>query len=87
MTTLIKVLVVDDHESMCDSLSIALEKADGSGSAAGSDGYRAAVIAAMRATDMEAVTGHITYDKYNNPIKSAVIITIEDGQAKFWGKY
>ena len=68
-------------------LIAALEKAEASSHATGSDEYRTAVIAAMRATDMEAVTGHITYDRFNNPVKSAVIIEVRGGEAKFWGKY
>ena len=54
---------------------------------AGTDEYRKAVIAAMKATDMDCVTGHVTYDQYNDPEKSAAIITIADGKAKFWGNY
>jgi len=68
-------------------LVAALEIAEASGHATGSDAYRTAVIEAMRATNMEAVTGHITYDRFNNPVKSAVIIEIRDGVAKFWGKF
>ena len=29
----------------------------------------------------------VTYDQYNDPEKSAAIITIADGKAKFWGNY
>ena len=68
-------------------LCAALEKAEASGSKAGTDEYREAVIAAMKATDMDCVTGHVTYDQYNNPEKSAAIITITAGAAKFWGNY
>lgn len=68
-------------------LAAALEKAEASGKKAGSDEYKAAVIAAMKATDMDCVTGHVTYDQYNDPEKSAAIITIKDGAAKFWGNY
>ena len=68
-------------------LVAALEKAEAAGGQAGSDGYRTDVIAALKATDMECVTGHVTYDQYNNPVKSAVIINIYNGEAKFWGKY
>ena len=68
-------------------LCAALEKAEASGSKAGTDEYRKAVIAAMKATDMDCVTGHVTYDQYNDPEKSAAIITIADGKAKFWGNY
>ena len=65
----------------------AIEKAEASGATAGSDAYREAIIAAMKATDMDCVTGHVTYNEYNNPEKSAAIITIENGAAKFWGNY
>ncbi|MCL2122272.1 MAG: ABC transporter substrate-binding protein [Clostridiales bacterium] len=68
-------------------LVTALEIAETSGHATGSDEYRSAVIDAMRATDMECVTGHITYDAFNNPIKSAAIIHITGGVERFWGKY
>ena len=68
-------------------LVAALEIAEKSGNEHGSDAYRTAVIRAMAATDLEVVTGHITYDRFNNPIKSAVIIEISDGMARFWGKY
>ena len=65
----------------------AIEKAEASGAKAGTDEYRKAIIAAMKATDMDCVTGHVTYDQYNDPEKSAAIITIKDGAAKFWGNY
>jgi len=68
-------------------LIAAIEKAAETEHATGSLEYRQAIIAAMRATNMEGVTGHITYDELNNPIKTAVIITIENGEAKFWGKF
>ena len=55
--------------------------------AAGTEEYRNEVINELRATDIECVTGHVTYDGYNNPIKSAVIINITGGAARFWGKY
>ena len=65
----------------------ALEKADASGAVPGTDAFRQAVIANLKATDMDCVTGHVTYDQYNDPEKSAAIITIADGKAKFWGNY
>ena len=68
-------------------LVAAMEKAEAAKLEAGSEKYRLAVIDAMSATDMECVTGHVTYDELNNPIKSAVIITITEGAARFWGKY
>ena len=68
-------------------MAAALEKAEASGAAAGSDEYKAAIIAALDATDMDCVTGHVTYDEYNNPQKSAAIINIKDGAANYWGNY
>lgn len=65
----------------------AVEKAEAAGLEAASDEYKQAVIDAMSATDMECVTGHVTYNEYNNPEKTAVIINIKDGEAAFWGKY
>ena len=68
-------------------MAAAIEKAEASGAKAGSAEYKAVVIAAMKATDMDCVTGHVTYDQYNNPEKSAAIIKIEGGAAKYWGNY
>ena len=68
-------------------MAAAVEKAEASGAKAGSDAYTEAIIAAMKATDMDCVTGHVTYNEYNNPEKSAAIITFENGAAKFWGNY
>jgi len=68
-------------------LIAALEKAEATGSDAGSDAYKTTVIEAIKATDMDCVTGHVVYNEYNNPEKSAVIINITDGEAKFWGTY
>ncbi|MCL2495896.1 MAG: ABC transporter substrate-binding protein [Clostridiales bacterium] len=68
-------------------LLAAMEQAEESGHAVGSIEYRRTIINAMRATNMEGVTGHITYDEFNNPVKTAVIINIENGEAKFWGKF
>ncbi len=65
----------------------ALEKADAAGAAPGSEEFRKAVIANLKATDMDCVTGHVTYDEYNNPQKSAAIIKVENGAAKYWGNY
>lgn len=68
-------------------LAAAIEKAEQSGAKYGSDEYRQAIIAAMKATDMDCVTGHVTFNQYNNPEKSAAIINITDGAAKYWGNY
>ncbi len=45
----------------------------------------AAIIEAMKATDLEGITGAIRYDEYGDPInKAGVINVIEDGQFKFY---
>ncbi|MCL2225958.1 MAG: ABC transporter substrate-binding protein [Defluviitaleaceae bacterium] len=49
--------------------------------------FKAATIAHMAATDMTAVTGHITFDQYNNPQKTAVIIEFVDGEPRLWGTF
>jgi len=41
------------------------------------------IVAAMKATDVESVTGRITFDDHNDPIKSAYIMTFVDGQQVF----
>jgi len=38
---------------------------------------------AMAAIKWEAVSGTITFDQYHNPIKSAVILQVKDGQVKY----
>ena len=68
-------------------MAAAIEKAEASGAKAGSDDYRQAIIDAMKATDMDCVTGHVTFNEYNNPEKTAAIINITGGAAKYWGNY
>ena len=68
-------------------LAAAIEKAEASGAKAGSDEYRQAIIDALKATDMDCVTGHVTFNEYNNPEKTAAIINITGGAAKYWGNY
>lgn len=46
-----------------------------------------AVIDAIAATDLQCVTGHITFDENGNPIKDCAIITITGGAYKFVAKY
>ena len=68
-------------------LIAAIENAIADGYAPGDTGFSASVIAHMAATDMTGVTGHITFDHLNNPQKTAVILTIQDGQERFWGYF
>lgn len=47
-----------------------------------------AIIDALYQTDMQCVTGHITYDQGNGtPNKSTKVITIEDGVYHYYGEY
>jgi len=68
-------------------LIAALEAALADGLEPGSAEFKAAVIGHMSATNMTGVTGHITFDEFNNPQKTAFIVTVEDGAEKFWGTF
>ena len=46
-----------------------------------------AIIAAMKTTDMACVTGQITFDEKNNPIKTCAIITIDNAAYKLDRQY
>lgn len=43
-----------------------------------------AIKEALATTDLDCVSGHVTYDENRNPIKPATIVTIKDGAAKFY---
>ena len=73
----------DAAHILCD----ALKAAEDQGLETGSAEYKDAVTAAMKATDADFVTGHVTYDEYNNPQKTAAIINIKGGEYEFWGRY
>lgn len=45
------------------------------------------VIAALNATSIDGVTGHITFDENRNPIKSSAIIQIQDGKYTLADKF
>ena len=60
----------------------AIAKADADGSL-----DNETIIGYLKATDMDCVTGHVTYDEYNNPEKTASIINIVNGEAEYWGNY
>ncbi|KYM56673.1 amino acid-binding protein [Fusobacterium necrophorum subsp. funduliforme] len=42
-----------------------------------------AVAKALREIDFNGVTGHLTFDEHNNPVKAVTIIKIENGEYKF----
>ncbi len=47
----------------------------------------AAIIAALNATDYTGITGHVTFDENRNPVKSAAIMSIENGDYAFAETY
>lgn len=44
---------------------------------------KAELTKAIKASDMDGVTGHLTFDKNNNPIKAVTIIKVQDGKYIF----
>ena len=61
----------------------AIQDAEDQGLQAGSDEYKTAVVEAMKNTSSVGITSTYAFDEYNNPIKDAVIIKIEDGSENF----
>jgi branched-chain amino acid transport system substrate-binding protein len=53
----------------------------------GTSEFREAVVTALKATDVDCVTGHIEFDEFNNPRKETVIIKISGGKANFLEKF
>ncbi|MCL1936520.1 MAG: ABC transporter substrate-binding protein [Defluviitaleaceae bacterium] len=68
-------------------LIYAIEQAVNDGYSPSNNNFRNAVIANMANTDIDAVTGHIVFDNYNNPQKTAFIIQIVNGEEVFWGNF
>jgi branched-chain amino acid transport system substrate-binding protein len=65
----------------------AIKVAEGKKLKAGSDEYKAAVIDAMKNTTSVGTGGKYSFDKFNNPVKSAVIIKVEGGSENFSQMY
>ncbi|HHT17854.1 MAG TPA: ABC transporter substrate-binding protein [Papillibacter sp.] len=61
----------------------ALKAAEAKKLKAGTDDYKAAVIDAMKNTSSVGVTSKYSFDEFNNPIKDAVIIKVENGNEVF----
>ena len=68
-------------------LIAAIERALADGHSPGTQTFKLSVIAHMAATDIEGVTGRITYDEFNNPQKTAFIVEIVGGVDRFWGEF
>ena len=62
----------------------AISAAEEQGLEAGTEEYMAAVVEAMAATDgLEGVTGTYKFDEFNNPIKSAAMMQLQNGEEVF----
>ena len=68
---------------LCDAIAAA----ETSGKEYGSAEYKQAIIDAMKATDGDFVTGHVSFDDHNDPQKTAAIIQLVNGKETFWGSY
>lgn len=68
---------------VCD----ALERVNNDGVKIDGESSYEALIEALRATEVDGVTGHITFDENNNPIKTLSIIQIKDGAYHFYMNY
>lgn len=68
---------------VCD----ALERVNSDGVKIDGESSYEAIIEALRATEVDGVTGHITFDENNNPIKTLSIIQIKDGAYHFYMNY
>jgi branched-chain amino acid transport system substrate-binding protein len=68
-------------------LFVAVEAALAEGFEPNTDEFKTSVIAHMAATDLTGVTGHVTFDEFNNPQKTAVVLHVEDGEETFWGYF
>lgn len=68
-------------------LIAAIEAAIADGHYPNTEEFKQSVIAHMAATDLTGVTGHITFDQWNNPQKTAFIIRIVDGVETYWGSF
>lgn len=65
----------------------AIKAAEGLKLKAGSDEYKAAVIDAMKNTTSVGLSGQYSFDQFNNPVKSAAIIKLENGAENFSQMY
>ena len=64
-----------------------LQAAEDAGLEPGTDEYKQAVIDGIKNGSFEGVTGSFTFDEYNNPVKTAAILTFENGEAVFVEQY
>lgn len=80
ITGMFEPLGYDAAMLMCAAIGEAEKK----GADVGSDAYKQAIIDALKATDgLEGLTGTFRFDKYNDPIKSASMMKLENGAEVF----
>lgn len=61
------------------TLCYGIQAAEDAGLEAGSDDYKQAMIDAIKSGTIEGVTGTFTFDEHNNPVKTAAILTFDNG--------
>ena len=64
-----------------------LQAAEDAGLEPGTDEYKQAVIDGIKNGSFEGVTGSFTFDDHNDPVKTAAILTFENGEAVFVEQY
>lgn len=64
-----------------------LQAAEEAGLEVGSDEYKQAVIDGIKGGEIEGVTGTFTFDDHNDPVKTAAILSFENGEAVFVEQY
>ena len=64
-----------------------LQAAEDAGLEAGTDEYKQAVIDGIKNGSFEGVTGSFTFDDHNDPVKTAAILSFENGEAVFVEEY
>ena len=72
----------DSVKVLASSISKSLEKK----LKINSDEFRKDIISNLKDTNVECIAGTLTFDKYHNPQKQAIIIQIKDGKEKFYQK-
>lgn len=64
-----------------------LQAAEDAGLEPGTDEYKQAVIDGIKNGSFDGVTGSFTFDDHNDPVKTAAILTFENGQTVFVEQY
>ena len=64
-----------------------LQAAEEAGLEPASDEYKQAVIDGIKGGEIEGVTGTFTFDDHNDPVKTAAILSFENGEAVFVEQY